>query len=276
MTDMLTLPFMQTALAASLLIGLICSFIGVYIVLKRIVFVGAAIANISTAGIAFAILMGFNPEIFSLLFAVAGVLLFSISVRKGQKKIPAESIIGIAYGVSSALGILLVAKSASGESHVLSLIFGNILAVRLNQLQIIAIAFSAIMLIHYLFYKEFLFTSFDSEMAKTLGVKTTLWEIIFYLTLGVTISLSIHVAGALLTFTYLVIPATTALIVTGKIKFVFIFSLIFGFISSFAGMYFSYIIDLPSGPTIVITSFILCMVIIIISKVKKTAAWFKI
>jgi ABC-type Mn2+/Zn2+ transport system permease subunit len=268
MIDMLTLPFMQTAIAASLFIGLICSFLGVYIVLKRIVFVGAAVANISTAGIAFAILMGFNPEIFSLLFAIAGVLLFSISVRKGQKKIPAESIIGIAYGVSSALGILLVAKSATGESHVLSLIFGNILAVSVSQLKIIALAFPFILLIHYLFYKEFLFTSFDSEMAKTLGIKTTLWEIIFYLTLGVTISLSIHVAGALLTFTYLVIPATTALIVTGKIKFVFIFSVIFGLFSSFAGMYFSYIIDLPSGPTIVVTSFILCMVVIIISWIK--------
>jgi len=273
MMNMLTLPFMQTALAASLLIGLICSFIGVYIVLKRIVFVGAAIANISTAGIAFAILMGFNPELFSLLFAVAGVLLFSISVRKGQKKIPAESIIGIAYGVSSALGILLVAKSASGESHVLSLIFGNILAVEVNQLLVITIVFPVILLIHYLFYKEFLFTSFDAEMARTLGVKTTLWEIIFYLTLGVTISLSIHVAGALLAFTYLVIPATTALIVTGKIKFVFIFSVIFGLISSFSGMYFSYIIDLPSGPTIVVTSFILCAVIIIISKIRSILAF---
>ncbi|MEQ8191507.1 MAG: metal ABC transporter permease [Candidatus Eremiobacterota bacterium] len=273
MIDMLTLPFMQTALAASLLIGLICSFIGVYIVLKRIVFVGAAIANISTAGIAFAILMGFNPEFFSLLFAVAGVLLFSISVRKGQKKIPAESIIGIAYGVSSALGILLVAKSATGESHVLSLIFGNILAVSVNQLKIIAIAFPVILLIHYLFSKEFLFTSFDTEMAKTLGIKTTLWEIIFYITLGVTISLSIHVAGALLTFTYLVIPATTALIVTGKLKFVFIFSVIFGIISSFSGMYVSYIIDLPSGPTIVVTSFILCTAIIIISKIRKILAF---
>ncbi|MEQ8223568.1 MAG: metal ABC transporter permease, partial [Candidatus Eremiobacterota bacterium] len=145
MMNMLTLPFMQTALAASLLIGLICSFIGVYIVLKRIVFVGAAIANISTAGIAFAILMGFNPGLFSLLFAVAGVLLFSVSVRKGQKKIPAESIIGIAYGVSSALGILLVAKSASGEAHVLSLIFGNILAVEVNQLMVITIVFPVIL-----------------------------------------------------------------------------------------------------------------------------------
>ncbi|HPZ09276.1 MAG TPA: metal ABC transporter permease [Candidatus Eremiobacteraeota bacterium] len=268
MIEMLKLPFMQTALMASLIVGFICSFAGVYIVLKRIVFVGAAIANISTAGIAFALLMGLNPEIFSIVFAIVGVMVFSISVKSGEKKIPAESIIGISYAVSSALGILLVAKSAQGESHVLSLIFGNILAVPVNQLKLIALVFPFIILIHYLFYKEFLFTSFDPEMAKTLGIKTTHWEILFYLTVGLIISMSIHVGGALLTFTYLVIPATTALLITDKIKFVFIFSVIFGLLSSFFGMYFSYIIDLPSGPTIVVTSFIICIVVIIISEIK--------
>ncbi len=94
MMNMLTLPFMQTALAASLLIGLICSFIGVYIVLKRIVFVGAAIANISTAGIAFAILMGFNPELFSLFCRSRSSFVF-YQCQKRTEKNTCKSIIGM-------------------------------------------------------------------------------------------------------------------------------------------------------------------------------------
>lgn len=265
MIEMLQLPFMQTALAGSLLVGLICSFIGVYVVLKRIVFVGASLANISTAGIAFALLLGFNPEVFSIVFAILGVIFFSMSVKVSEKKILAESIIGISYIVASAMGVLLVAKSAQGEAHVLSLIFGNILAITTGQIKLIAIVFPVILIIHFLFYKEFIFTSFDREMAKTLGIKTGLWELILYLTVGIAISMAIHVAGSMLTFAYLVIPATTALLVTAKMKYVFILSSLFGLLASFAGMYLSFVIDLPSGPAIVVTSFIIMAITIILN-----------
>ena len=264
MIEMLQLPFMQTALAGSLLVGIICSFTGVYIVLKRIVFVGAALANISTAGIAFGLLFGLNPEIASILFAIAGVIFLSMSVNISEKKIPAESIIGISYVVASALGVLLVARSAQGEAHVLSLIFGNILAVNMGQIKLITPVFAIIILLHYLFYKEFLFTSFDKEMAKTMGIKTGLWEILLYITVGVAISMSIRVGGAILTFAYLVVPATTALLITERMKFVFILSVIFGIISSVLGMYLSFVIDLPSGPTIVVTSSLILAAVVII------------
>jgi len=264
MIEMLKLPFMQTALAGSLLVGLICSFIGVYIVLKRIVFVGAALANISTAGVAFALLFSLNPEISSVVFAVAGVILLSMAVNFSEKKIPAESIIGISYVFASALGVLLVARSPQGEAHVLSLIFGNILAISESQVKLISVIFPIIIIIHCLFYKEFLFTSFDRQMAGTLGIKTGLWEILLYITVGVAISMSIRVGGAILTFAYLVIPATTALLVTNKMKSVFILSVIFGLLASILGMYLSFVIDLPSGPAIVVTSSVIFIIIVIV------------
>jgi len=245
-------PFFRNAVIAGLLIAGICSYLGVYVVLKRIVFVGAALAQISSSGVALALLLGFSPILFSLLSSLLGIALFSlIPVRK---KIPMEGIIGVSYITASALGVLFVAKNPVGEARALNFLFGNILTVPEKEIVLLVSVALSIGLVHYLFYKEFILVSFDYEMAQAQRISAGLWDLLLYLTLGVTIAFSIKSAGILIVFAFLVVPAVTARLVTDKIKWVFALAILFGGLATVLGLYLSVIFDLPSGSAIVATS----------------------
>jgi len=250
------IPFMQKALIISLITGGFLSFLGVYIVLRRIVFVGIALSQITACGFAFGFLLSINPSICAVIFTLIGVILFS--VRQTEKKIPDESVIGLAYALASSLGILFIAKSAQAETHILNLLSGSILTVTDSQIYVALIVFSLCGLFHYLFYKQFIFISFDSETAATTGLNIQLWNFIFYLILGIVISTSIKASGVILTFGYMVIPSIIALLIVRNMKKVFFISVIFGLIATLFGLYLSFVLDLPSGPTIVT---ILCILL---------------
>lgn len=255
MIEVFRISFMQQALLASLIVGVVCAFLGVYVVLKRIVFVGVALAQLSSAGVATALLFGASPMLFSFAFMLAGVAAFS--VRTQERHVPRESLIGVAYATATALGILLVAKSARGESHMLGLLFGNILAVTTTDVYVLAGVCAIVMLVNYLFAKEFLLSSFDPETAQTLGVRARLWDLLFYLALGVVIAVSIRIAGALLVFAFLVIPAVTALLLARRLKTALALAAALSVVPVVAGLYLSFVWDLPSAATIVLLMFVL-------------------
>jgi zinc transport system permease protein len=252
MLDYLQQPFFRNAVIAGLLVAGICSYLGVYVVLKRIVFVGAALAQISSAGVALALLLGFNPLLFSLLFSLIGIILFSLIPFR--KKVPMEGIIGVSYICASALGVLFVAKNPAGEARALNFLFGNILTIPEQEIIILAFLVIGIGLIHYLFYKEFIMISFDYEMARAQRIPAGFWDLLLYLTLGVTIAFSIKSAGILIVFAFLVVPAITARLITDKIRWIFAWSILFGGLATVLGLYLSVVFDLPSGSAIVATS----------------------
>ena len=268
MVEVFRIPFMQHALLAGLLISVLCAFLAVFVVLKRIVFVGVALAQMSSAGVAMALLLGLSPTLLSLLFMLLGVAVFSI--RSSEKKVPRESIIGIAYATAAALGILLVARSAQGESHMLNLLFGNILAVTPGDIHLMAGTFIGVGLIHCLFHKEFVFSSFDPEMAETLGMRARIWELIFYLTLGVTIALAIRTAGMLLVFAFLVVPGVFGLMLARVLKTAFVLAMIAAVIPVVLGLYMSFVLDLPSAATIVALSFLLVCLAVPMTRLRKS------
>lgn len=249
MDKVFQIPFMQKALLVSLITGGFLSFLGVYIVLRRIVFIGIALAQITACGFAFGLLSGVNPSFCSILFTLIGVILFS--TQQTGRKIPQEAVIGFVYAVFSSLSVIFIAKSVQAESHMLNLLSGDILTVSNEQIYSILIVFSLAAVFHYLFYKQFIFVSYDPETADTFGVKTKLWNFIFYLILGTVISSSIKTSGVILTFGYMVIPAVSALLLVKNIKKIFFVSVLFGLISTVIGLYLSFVLDLPSGPAIV-------------------------
>ena len=245
-------PFFRNAIIAGLLVAGLCSYLGVYVVLKRIVFVGAALAQISSAGVALALLLGFSPILFSLLFSILGITLFSLIPFR--KKIPMEGIIGVSYVCASALGVLFVAKNPVGEARALSFLFGNILTVPKAEIVLLIFITFGIGLIHYLFYKEFILVSFDYEMARAQKIPAGFWDLLLYVTLGITIAFSIKSAGILIVSAFLVVPAITARLTTNKIKWIFALAILFGALATILGLYLSVIFDLPSGSAIVATS----------------------
>ena len=262
-----TVLLFKDALYGALVIALACSVLGVYVVLRRIVFVGAALAEISSAGIALALWLSgrglggeltHHPVVFSLLFGLAGALFFSVG-HTPRAGVPPDATIGVTYAVAAAAGILLIAKASVGEAHDIFL-QGNILGItRTDTLVLIAIAIP-VLLAHAVFYKEFLFVSFDRETARTLGFGVTAWNALLYFTLGLVIAFSMQFAGVMLVFNFLVLPAVTGLLLARSMAGIFTIAIGSAIIAAVVGFTLSVPFDLPSGPAIIAASGVLAAV----------------
>lgn len=260
------IDFMRRALAAGLVGGGVCAYLGIYVVLRRIVFVGVSLAQLSSAGVALALLTGITPLVGSVALMLGGVGLFSIPWS--PRKVRQETFIGIGYVVASAVAILLLAKSPQGEGHLLNLLFGNIVVLSPEDVWTMALALGGVLLLHLLFAKELLFVSFDPETAQAAGYRARLWEALLYVTVGLTIAFAIHAVGVLLTFASLVIPAVTALLVTRRMSAAFAASMLAGVLPVPVGLYLSFVWDLPSAATIVALSFALLLLVGLMSRLR--------
>lgn len=255
----------REALYGTLVIALACSVLGVYVVLRRIVFVGAALAQLSSAGIALAlwlsgqgILLSISskPIALALLLTIAGVLFFGSGA--GRSPIPADATIGVTYAVAAAVGILLISKASSGEAHDIFL-QGNILGItRVDTLVLVGITIP-VLLAHLVFYKEFLFVSFDRETARTLGFNVGFWNYFLYLTLGLVIAFAMQFAGVILVFNFLVLPAVTGLLIARSMAGTFVWSIVSALMAAVIGFSLSVPFDLPSGPSIIAVSGVLSL-----------------
>jgi zinc transport system permease protein len=271
LVEMFQQGFMLDVLAGTAIVAAICSYLGVFIVLRRAVFVGAALAQVSSLGVALALFVTgmlesphelhveLPPQPIALLLTVAAAVAMAAQPREGR--LPRETLIGVAYAAASGIAILIVALSTHAESEVLNLMFGNVLAIDRGEVALLAMLAVGVGIVHRVFFKEFVFSSFDPDMAIALGVRARLWNVVLFLTIGVTISLAIRAAGALVVFDFLVLPAATALAFGRSLSFAFAAAVAIGIASSVAGISISYVADLPSGPTIVAVSAVLLVLV---------------
>jgi ABC-type Mn2+/Zn2+ transport system permease subunit len=249
------------ALYASVAIGFVCPLVGVYLVLRRLVFLGVALPQISAAGIAFAYLLhtvGFHlyphqeEEQFmaltgSILFVVAALIVLATLERRGQGMV--EGRVGAIYAAAAAASILFVAANPYGESTVLSLLRGEVLGVSYSQFWATMGVYGGIALSMLLLQKEFTFVSFDREMAVTLGKNVMAWDLGLYLIIGLAIAFGVMTVGPLLVFGFLVVPPLAARQITrGMWPFSIVASCIGG-ATALIGFYLSLRWDLPLGPT---------------------------
>jgi zinc transport system permease protein len=257
----------RDALYGALVIAIACSVLGVYVVLRRIVFVGAALAQISSAGIALALWLAgrgiggeltHHPVAFTLPIVLVGALFFSLG-HAPRAGVPPDATIGVTYAIAAAAGILLIAKAKTGEAHDIFL-QGNILGItRSDTVVLIAVAVP-VLLIHLAFYKEFLFVSFDRETARTSGLNVGLWNLVLYFTLGLVIAFAMQFAGVMLVFNFLVLPAVTGLLLARGMSGVFTVALASAVVAALVGFSVSVPFDLPSGPAIIAVSGVLTLV----------------
>jgi zinc transport system permease protein len=264
----------RDALYGSLVIAVACSVLGVYVVLRRIVFVGAALAQISSAGLALAfwlvghgIALGLarHPEAFALAITLASVAFFAAS---GRGHVPPDARIGVSYAVAAAVGIILIAKASVGEAHDIFL-QGNILGItRVDTVELLA-ATVPVLAAHAVFYKEFLFVSFDRETARTLGYRVARWDMALLLSLGFVISLAMQFAGVLLVFNFLVLPAVTGLLLSRGMGGTFVISAASALLAAVVGFILSVPFDLPTGPTMIAVSGVLVILAWVVRRVAR-------
>jgi zinc transport system permease protein len=259
--EMLQQDFMLRTLAGTGIVAVLCSYLGVFIVLRRAVFVGAALAQVSSLGVALALFLGglwgarthgqlpWLAQPLALLLTVGAALLFAFQAR--ERRLPRETAIGVAYAAAGALAILVVAVSAGAESEVMNLLFGNVLTISgpgIAGLGLLALLVGGT---HVAFFKEFLFVSFDPDMAQALGLRARWWNALLFATIGVTVAFAIRAAGALVVFGFLVLPAATALTLGRSFQMVIALAIAIGWLACCTGVSISYVFDLPTGPTMV-------------------------
>ncbi len=279
------------AILGSIAAGIICSFLGVFVVSQRVVFLGAALTQAAIAGVAFSFLHLLNLEellanilgiqsiensfihhfehtFFSLLFTLIAVLIFSQSHR--QKFLTTDSLLGIIFVIAIALRIIFVQKSPIAEvAEIESILKGDILFIGSQEFYTLSIILIIISLVFFLFKKQMKFVTFDADTAAAHGINDKFWLLIFYLTVGIGISLTTRFVGDVFTFAFLIIPASISLLIAKRIANVFLYSIIIGAFIPPIAIYIAFRLDVSSGPTAVVAVFILFLVVFFYKKLKK-------
>lgn len=279
------------AILGSIVAGIICSFLGVFVVSQRVVFLGAALTQAAIAGVAFSFLHLINLEqiiadffgiqsvensflhhfehtFFSLLFALIAVFIFSQSYR--QKLLTTDSLLGIIFVVAIALRIIFIQKSPIAEvAEIESILKGDILFIGSQEFYTLVVILFVIASIFFLFNKQLKFVTFDADTASAHGMNARLWLLIFYITVGIGISLTTRFVGDVFTFAFLILPASIAILLAKRIINVFLYSIIIGALVPPIAIYFAFKLDVSSGPTAVVLVFIIFLLVYFIKKISK-------
>ena len=256
--DSSMLSFLAAPFVASLVIAGIHAYLGVHVVERGVIFVDLSLAQIAAFGSAIALLiLGGDPHgsavyWISLVFTLLGAILFS-TIRSRRARIPQEAIIGIAYAVASAATILAMSKATSESEHLKDMLVGNILAVSWQEVWTTALLYVVIGVFHYVFRRRFLMISLEPEKAEAQGVSLRLWDFLFYASFGFVVTRSVSIAGVLLVFCYLIVPSVAAMLYSDRIGPRLAIGWTMGTVVSALGVYFSLMLDVPTGATIVCT-----------------------
>lgn len=255
--DSTIFQFLLPAIAATLIMAGIHAYLGLHVVERGVIFVDLSLAQIASLGAAIAVWRGYDPHgpaiyWMSLAFTLIGALIFAV-IKGHEANIPQEAIIGISYAVASAGVILAMSKSTGEAEHLRTMLVGNILSVQWPDVVKIAIIYSVIGFIHWMFRRRFLEISIDPQGAAARGVPVRLWDFLFYGSFGFVVSSSVAIAGVLLVFCYLIVPSVAAMLFARTVGARLAIGWIMGIVVSILGMYFSVLLDLPTGATIVCT-----------------------
>lgn len=251
------LPFLLWPFVASLILTGIHAYLGVHVVERGVIFVDLALAQIAALGATIAILVGMDPHgqgayWLSLAFTFIGAAIFAFArTRRGH--IPQEAFIGIAYAVASATAILAMSKATGETEHLKDMLVGNILAVDKREVVKTAVLYGAIGLFHYVFRRKFLLISTDPAEAEARGMSIRFWDFLFYASFGFVVTSSVAIAGVLLVFCYLIVPSVGAMLFADRVGRRLAIGWTMGTLVSALGVYFSVLLDLPTGATIVCT-----------------------
>jgi ABC-type Mn2+/Zn2+ transport system permease subunit len=252
----------RNSVAISLLVGFVCPLAGVYLVLRRVVFLGVALPQVSSCGIAFAFALqgwGWIPHAHdsaeeraiamagSIVFTLAAILVLSTLERRGRGMIEGRT--GTVYVVAGAWSILLLVQNPFGEHGMLELLRGEIVAVSNTDLLITAGAFLVVIITLFTFQKEFLLVSFDREMALTLRKNVLGWDALLFGVIGLVISVSVMTVGPLVAFGFVLLPPLIAYpFCRNMLQFALVSSGVGGVMAVF-GFAVAYQQELPVGPT---------------------------
>ncbi|MFA6078598.1 MAG: metal ABC transporter permease [Candidatus Omnitrophota bacterium] len=249
------IALMAAPFAACLVLTGIHCYLGLHVVTRGVIFVDLALAQIAAFGAVLTLLFGCElsgPQAYtvSLLFTFVGAGIFALS-RLREKVIPQEAVIGIVYAVFSAAAILILDRAPHGHEALQTMLVGSILYVDWPAVLKLFLIYAAVGVFHYVFREKFILISQNVNEARRKGVPVMFWDFLFYITFGFVVTSSVKIAGVLLVFSYLVVPATCAMLLAKGILPRLIIGWIIGFVVSVLGLFCSVRMDLPTGASVV-------------------------
>ena len=264
---------MKWPLAASLVLPPLLVYLGLHVVKREVIFVDLALAQVATLGTSLALILGynFNDRItfwISLGVTFLGAALFSWSRTRQKGAVPQEAIIGITFVVAAAGVILLLSRVAGGKEELEHLLTGDILNVTMAEVAQRAGVFVVLAAFYATYHKRFAMISDDPDAAFAQGLRVRLWDFLFYAAFALVVVSFVRVAGVLLTFAYLIVPAVCAVMLADRWGGRLAVGWVIAATASLVGLFASYQLDLPTGAAIVCACGLLLVLVGIIAGVR--------
>ena len=259
--------FIVRALMAAGIVGVVCSILGVYIVLRGMAFLGDAMAHTILPGVVVAFLLGWPLAVGALIMGMLTAL--GIGALTERTALKEDTAIGVIFAGLFALGVAMLSLRGNYSIDLAHFLFGNLLGVSSADLILTATLGSAVLLFIFLFYKEFLVLSFDPLLAETLRLPTRFLNYLLLILIAVTIVVALQVVGVALMLAILVTPAATASFLTRRLPSMMAVSAVIGVFSGVVGVYASYYLNIASGPAVVLVATLIFLIVLAATAVRR-------
>jgi manganese/iron transport system permease protein len=263
--------FMQNAILSAFLGGIACAIIGVFVVLMHMPFIGVCMSHAAFAGALLGLWLGFDPLAGAFMVSLLSAAIIGPLADRGE--LNPETSVGVIFSLMLGLAFLFMGLMPGTKSGALEILWGSILTNTRSDIIFLGIVAAVVVGLVFVFYKEIQATVFHRDMALSVGIPATviLYGILFLT--GATITVSLRSIGGLLIFSLILNPAAAAYQLTYSMKRMFLLSAAFGVLSSWTGLWLSYVFDVPSGATIVVTSSVIFMIAAIFSPKRRVKGW---
>jgi len=240
------------AVAGGVVIAAVCSLLGVFVILKRVVFIGITLSEVAAFGIAAAFLCGVHPFVGASTFTLAAVTVLAQPFE--LRRLPRDALLGVLFVLAASGSILLVSQSGFGLHEVKRLLYGDLILTSRRDLVIILSTLLPVAVYLLLFLRPTLFTFLDRDASRALRLRVKVWELLYFVALGLAVSAASKVAGSLLVFCYLVVTPAAALLLSKRLWPVMALAAGIAVACTIAGMSVSFTRDLPTNQTIAVTA----------------------
>ncbi|MCK5834006.1 metal ABC transporter permease [bacterium] len=264
MIDAFSYSFFQRALAAGVISGVLCGILSIYIIARRMAFIGQGISHAAFGGVALGLFFGINPLTPAALFAIA--MAFGINFFSKHGRVSRDTIIGILLSSSMAIGAILIALSKNYSGSISSYLFGSILSVGKAELwYLIVVTFICLVFVG-IFFKELKFIAFDERMAGLYGIHKDAIQLGLLVGIALAVIAAIQVLGIILVNAFLIIPGAIAVMLCRKYNSLFWVAPTIGAVSALIGLVISFLLNIPSGAAIVL---LLAIAFVVVFTIKK-------
>ena len=259
--------FIQKALLCGILIAICSSLIGIFLVLRNYSLISDGLSHVSFATVSIGLLIGISP----ILVSIPLVIIASILITKLTEKanLYGDSAIGLVSGFSLAIGVTIISLGKGFNVDIYSYLFGSILAISSLEVVFSMILFIIVSLMFIFFYNDLFLITFDEEYAKVAKINLKFVNLIFTIIQSITIVIGVKIVGAMLISSLIIFPTIISLQIAKKFKNMVIFSVIISVFSVTAGIFISFLLNTPTGATIVIINTIIFVIVLGLNKILK-------